>query len=296
MSQKSKVGLCALFLCVGSLTACETVHTAPSRGGEDLKTATMMPVPGARSGEGAVLVVAEIAGAANETLTCRWRVVNQETSRSFFLTVKADEPNVFAHLDPGTYKTGRLGCGITKVWDVDSVFPEGFRIEAGRVSYLGKLIFQFNGAELQVVRKASRNESATAMQPAIDATGAAQMDLISGFTGQAIDRGVAGLGVNPGLASEPKDGFDVYAKGIEKPEMALVPLVSHLKTCAKAEGDAGQSGKLEYVALYKAGRFSEMKSREATGFTDRMRSCIERGMMTFHPVSKIDLVEIRVRY
>src|SRR5665811_418031 len=86
MRLESKVGLIAglfgpFLSAVGlivSLAGCETVRTAPSRGGEDLKTSSMMPVPSARTGVGAVLVVADIEGASNETLTCRWRVVNQE--------------------------------------------------------------------------------------------------------------------------------------------------------------------------------------------------------------------------
>lgn len=281
------------------LISCESVKTAPSRGGDEIQTSTVMPVPGSRAGtgDGAVLLVADIQGLADDAeLNCRWRVINQDTGKNYFLSLRSESTNIYSHLDPGLYKTGRLGCGIGEVWDVDNVFNEGFKIEGGRISYVGKLTFQFKSSgDLQAIHKAPRSESAQAMQPAVDQLDpkeVAAMPVISGFTGQAV--------TSAEIAAPERDGFDVFAKNLENPKTALAPLMSTLKECAKAEGDSAQIGRLEYVAVYQSGRFSEMKTRDAQGFSDRMRSCIERGLMAFHPKQKsaaaADPIEVRVRY
>lgn len=272
------------------LAGCETLRTAPQRGDEPIQTKAILPVPGTRTGDGAVLLVAEVKGEdLDSEMVCRWRVVNEKTAKSYFLSIKANDPYVFAQLDAGTYKTGRLGCGISRVWDVDQVYKSGFKVEAGRASYLGKLVFNFNGRALESVHKSSKTESTQAMNPAIEATPAKGMEVISAFTAEPVGRGVA--------TSEARDGFDVFAKGVDNPSVALEPLVVNLKKCAKAEvdNDANSQGSLEYVALYKGSRFSEMKSRDAKGLSDGFRSCVERTMMAFHPEAKSD-VELRVRF
>ena len=276
------------------LTGCETVSTAPERGGENIQTKNVLPVPASRAGQGdgAVLLIAELKGTglANDA-ACRWRFINTENKKSYFVNVKAGQNTVFEKLDPGTYKTGRLGCGISKVWDLDDVFKEGFRIEAGQISYIGRLSLEFKNGNLDTVRKVPRADSAQAFTQAASSINPEGMTYISGFTGKPIDRKMIESGEN-------LEGFDVYAKGISDPQKTLEPLINSLKTCAKDEGvaDPLRFGRLEYTALYKQGRFAEMKDRqEANGFSDRLRSCVERGIMAYHPPAKTD-IEVRVRY
>jgi len=290
-----RVNLCLVGALLSLLvTGCVTVRTAEKRGGAETPVASVMPVPSARTGKGgAVLLIAEVKHTddGNPDLVCRWRMINQESGRSFFLDVKAGSPRVYTQLDPGTYKAGRLGCGIARVWDIDDVFKEGFRVEDGLVSYLGKLVFEFKKNELDTVRKASRTESAKAFVSALSSTPAANQGVISGFTGRRIERGMV-------EGSGAQEGFDVYAKGTGEANQLLEPLVNHLRNCAKDSSaqDPLRFGRLEYVAVYKDGRFNEMKARnDSNGFSDKLRSCVERGMMAFHPTAKNE-IEVRVRY
>lgn len=273
---------------------CNSVRTAPERSREPIETKNVLPVPGSRAtqGSGGVLLAAEFRGMDEGSMqtACRWRVVNKDNGQNYFLSLKPSESSVYGQLDPGTYKTARLGCGLSRVWDLDDVFKDGFHIEAGKVSYVGKLIFEFKGKTLDTVRKATRLESAQAFSTAVDATPAANLPLISGFTGKPLDRKM--------VDADNRDGFDVYAKGIENANQSLAPLLTSLKACSTVESasDPVRFGRLEYIAVYKDGRFSEMKDRKETNaFSDHLRSCVEHGLMAYHPARKSE-IEVRVRY
>jgi hypothetical protein len=286
-----------IYLLVGSLafaaalSSCSTVQMAAQRGGDKIDTNTITPVASAKAdrGAGGVLVVTEFQGleesGIDESTACRWRVINTETNASAFIPVKPNEPNSFVHLEPGTYKTARLGCGIGHVWDLEGVFKNGFEVQAGHVSYLGKVFFIFKGRDLDSVKTASRTQSAEALASAQAIIPAEGMDVISGFTGGAINRDVAG---------ENHDGFQVVGKGIDT--SALQPLLMNLKACANSKKDPMKIGGLQYVAVYREGRFSEMLDRkEDQSLSDDLRACVERDMMSFHPAEKTE-VQVNVKY
>ncbi len=289
-------GIVILGFLSGFITACDTIQTAPSRGSERVE---VMPVPGSRSGDGAssALLAFEFTGmqSDNDAVVCRWRIVNQDTKTSYFINFKISENAVLVALDPGLYKTGRLGCGINKVWDLDDVFKDGFHVDQGQVSYLGKLYFDFKDGELSKLRKAPRSESAEAFVNAVPLVPAAnRKSFISAFTERPIDPSMVATSGKP----ETPDAFDVQVKGIANAGPALKPLLANLTGCSNQESasDPIRYGHLEYTAVYKDGRFSEMKDRQETNaFSDRLRSCVERGIMAFHPDLKKD-VEVKVRY
>ena len=287
----------AVFACIVGLTSCSTVATAPQREAKQIKTRSVMPVPASRGADesGGVLLVAEFQGIEEDELadmSCRWRVIQEESGKSFFIPIKPSEPASFAALEPGRYRTGNMGCGLARVWDLDDVFKQGFLVEEGRASYLGKLIFAFEGSRsLDTVKKATRVESASALSSGRAALPNPNMEIVSGFTGRKIDMAIVDSG-------NLREGFDVRATGISTGVRALDPLVASLKTCANEETarDPLRFGQLEYVAIYRKGRFSEMKDRqESNALSDRLRSCVERGIMAFHPAASSE-IEVRVKY
>lgn len=292
-SQISRTWLAAILsLSALGLSACSTVRTSPERGGEDIKTSSLLPVPASRAkiGTGVVLLAAEFRGVDPDSdQTCRWRVINQETRASFFITLEPDEAFAVAQLEPGQYEAGRFGCGVGRVWDLRDTFKGGFKIEDGKLSYVGKLIFEFDNGDLDTIKHAPRAESAASFIEAMGTEGLSKFSAISGFTGKPIEKGMVEIG-------ESRDGFDVAAKGVNT--SGLNSLVVNLTECSKEEvsADPLRFGRLDYLAIYKGGRFSEMKDRkEANGFSDRLRACVERGIMAYHPDKKSD-VEVRVRY
>lgn len=288
--------LLAGFLLVGAMvfgTGCTTIRTAEVRGNESYQTKHFLPIPASRAqeGSGLVLLTFDLKGLSADR-SCRWRMINKETGKSYFITVKTDDTHALAQLEPGEYEAGRFGCGIARVWNLNETFPGGIRVEGGRLSYLGKLVFEFSGAELESIRHVSRYESASGFVRAIEAEGLTNWPAISAFTGKTIDRSMIASG-------EARDGFDIFAKGVSNPSTILAPLISDLKGCVQKEGstDPLRFGHLEYTAIYREGRFAEMKDRlEANGFSDRLRSCVERGIMAFHIDEKSREVEVRVRY
>lgn len=271
------------------MSSCAVVQTAPQRGTASMDTKTILPVPAGRgSGEDSgVLVAYEFTGdGAIKKGECRWRMINEETKKSYFLTLKVDQGSAYSPLEPGTYKTAKLGCGLTKVWDLDDTFSGGFKVQAGSASYLGKLTFLFEKGDLAEVKKGSRSESADAFGMAAD-TVPSGMPVVSAFTLAPVDRSVAADGAG-------SRGFDIKAKGIQGP--ILDELGTQLKGCGTADKDTLRMGSLDYVATYKAGKFVEFKSRKDSGsFSTELRKCVSDTMSGFIPDAK-GPVEIRVGY
>lgn len=279
---------------LGALTGCQNVQTAPQRGSEQIATKSVMPVPATRgkSGTAGILFAYDFENDENivGSSGCRWRMVNKDTGESFFVDIKSGTSAAFGALSPGLYETGRLGCGISKVWDLTGIFKEGFRVEAGSVSYLGKLNFVFRNKALEEIRKASRAESASAFTQAITVLPPAAGETVSAFTLQRITTDMA-------QAASDGSGFDAFAVGV-KDGSVLDPLVGSLQACEKKVSgqDTLRLGRLEYVALYKDGRFIEMKSRtDNNTFSDALRDCISARMADYKPSVK-NSMEVRVKY
>ncbi len=281
------------FILVSAVTlgGCAVVKTAPERGPATLNTETIMPVPKNRKGsqDSGVAFSYKFEGSTLPTDgTCRIRFVKKDSGKSFLLTLKSVETAAFLALDPGQYEAGRMGCGLTRVYEMSDLYPNGFRVEAGKASYLGKLLFKFTGKDLTEVNKASRSESALGFTE-VSGIVPPGTSIISAFTLIPITQEMAG-GV------ESTGGFSVRAKGVEGP--TLTGLLSDLQGCEKqvAKADPLRFGTLDYTAAYDAGRFSDFKERRDTNaFPEELRTCISQTLSAFKPASKKS-VEIRVTY
>ena len=297
-------GIIAPLVMSLTMTACMTetkseskqTSATPQTAQKDSELKNVMPVAAERSteGDGGLLMVADFQGRESAKITdttCRWRMVNKDTSKSYFVTFSPEQKNSFTSLPAGHYATGRLGCGIGKIWDLDKIYASGFHIEGGQTSYLGKLIFIFKGRQLSEVKKASRAESTQALVTAVQALPQGSTSLVSAFT----ERTIASPMYKVGDVSE---GFDIQGDGVQNAVTVLNPLAKTLKACANTEivNDPIRIGRLEYSAAYKNGRFTEMKTRnDNNAFSDRMRSCVEQSLMRFQASDKSDFL-VRVKY
>ncbi len=280
--------LAGLLFSVG----CATIRTAEVRGNETIDTRRFLPVPASRSQEASGLVLLAYEMRGETARACRWRVIHKGTGKSYFIQIEPGTTYTLTEIEPGEYEATRFGCGIGRVWNLDETFKKGFLVEEGKISYLGKLVFDFDEGELQVIRRASRAASAVAFVSAVEAERLGNWPAISAFTGKPISRTMV-------ENAEVRDGIDVVARGLSDPSTSLAPLLADLKACVRREGgvDPLRFGYLEYTALYRGGRFAEMKDRvEANGFSDRLRACVERGIMALHLPEKDKDVEVRVRY
>ena len=273
---------------------CQSITPGTPRGQEPLETKTVMPVARERStaGNGGLLMVTDFRGDdAPRGGTCRWRMINKDSGQSYFVNITAGNTATYTSLPPGTYLTGRLGCGISKVWDLDKIFASGISVEADHVSYVGKLTFVFQGSQLKEIKKGSRSESASVLGTALNVVPAGSGQIVSGFTLRSITPAMyQGGGVS--------EGFDIQAAGLKNAAAALEPVARNLKTCANSESAADplRIGRLEYVVLYKQGRFNEMKSRtDDNAFSDRMRACVEQSLMKYQSPDRGEF-EVRVKY
>lgn len=277
--------LAALMLVV---SGCNTVQTAPQRGGEKIDTGSMYPVPGGRghSEESGIVIAYEFVSADREDGICRLRLVETSTTRrSYFMQINRAANAAFVALPPGHYETVRLGCGITKTWDVGDIFKGGLQVEAGSASYAGKVAFVFKGSSLQVVERASRKQSADAFGAARSVTPEG-LRLVSAFNL---------VPLTPEMASEgaSASGFDVNARGVTG--APLNTLLSSLRQCEPKSKDPLQFGRLDYTAAYKGGRFTEFSSKkDSNAFNDSFKDCVSQRLTEFKPPTGD--VEIHVVY
>jgi hypothetical protein len=277
------------------LVACETtVKTAPGRG-SDGSSSTVMPVPSQRNkmtGAGVALAFQfENADKIVPSSGCRWRLINKDNGKSYFIDLKGLSGGAYAAVTPGHYETGRVGCGLTKVWDLTGVYKEGFRVQDGSVSYLGKLNFIFRNGEFSEVRKNTRPEAAAGFALAAEAA-PPDVPFVSGFTLLPITKEMAQA--STGVTG----GFEAFGKGLKDGGRSLEPLLEQLKTCeSKASfSDPLRLGQLEYTAAFSKGNFREFKSRkDNNALADSFRDCVTARISEFRPPVQTDL-EIRIRY
>jgi hypothetical protein len=287
-----KENIMLLGLSTLMIAGCAIIKTSPSRGTASIDTKSVLPVPKAQfpeMGTGGILLAYEFEG-MKESTECRLRLMNKETGTNRFMKIKSDEMSAFLEIEPGRYDITRLGCGISSVWDLDGLYPQGFTVQGGRASYLGLLRFRFKDHELDEVKKVARSVSAGAFATA-ESLVPKDMTTVSAFTLEpvSVDMATAALGVT---------GFDVQATGVANASTALQPLLADLKACeAKtAKTDPLRIGHLEYTAEYKAGQFKDFKDRQdKNAFGATLKDCVAQSLSAFHPKESHDL-EIRVTY
>ncbi len=285
-----------LFMLIGAafVSSCDTVQTAPQRGSEKIETASVLPVPAGRgSHEDSGLVMAYEFIDSNgvrleETGLCRLRLMEFTSRRSYFLNIDRTKTAAFTALPPGSYETGRMGCGMMKVWDLGDIFHGPIRVEAGSASYVGKVSFIFAKNQLQVVEKASRAQHANGFQAAQGAVPQGER-IVSGYNLAPLTEEMASEGASA-------SGFDVQAQGIATGPV-LNSLLGQLRKCdGVGSKDPLRFGRLDYTATYTKGKFTDFKNRrDANAFNDQFKSCVAETLSSFQP-PPTGPVEIHVIY
>ncbi len=276
------------------LTSCYTVQTSSQRGSEKIETASVIPVPAGRGSheDGGVVMTYEFidsnGGHLADTGVCRLRLMEMTSRKSYFLNIDRTKQAAYASIPPGQYETGRMGCGITKVWDVGEMFKGAIRVEAGSASYLGKVSFIFAKNQLQVVEKASRAQHASGFQAAEGAVPQG-VRIVSAYNLAPLTEEMASEGASA-------SGFDLQAQGIPTGPV-LNNLLGQLRKCdGVGSKDPLRFGRLDYTASYQAGHFTAFKNRrEANAFNDQFRACVSETLTSFRPPATTP-VEIHVVY
>lgn len=274
------------------LLGCQSVKTAPERGSQDINTKAVLPVPAARQFKGAsgVLLAYELQGAEQVVgeSGCRLRVVNNDTRKSYFASVKLGEVGAYQALEPGNYRVERIGCGLTAVWDLADLFVGGFKVVPDHVSYIGKLSFLFQGKNLDAVRKVGRIENANSFMQVKDLAPLETVGFVSGFTGQVI---------TPAMADgDLRDGFDVFIDGTGQAQKVLEPLMAKLRGCAvtATAKDPMRLGKLFYTANYKQGKFTSFAEEvNQNAMAPEFLGCVKQSLVEFQPAGLNGLVRVR---
>ncbi len=226
---------------------------------------------------------------------CRLKLENIRTRKEVFVSLKKDNAAVYKELEPGRYFGTRMSCSTTGIWNLENLFGLGFDVEAGKVSYLGKVVFEFAKGELGSFRQGTRKANHEALNGALESVPPADRGaIVSGYSRRPIFAAATG--------ADGPEGFDVYAKGLEDPNINLSDLMSRLKRCATddAKDDPVRFGHLQYVAIYRGGVFTEMKesaseTSEAHALNRNFLICVDNSLRTFKPLAKNE-VEVRVRF
>lgn len=182
---------------------------------------------------------------------CRLRVRNRESGNTVLLKIDAKTPVTVQALKPGTWDAKRLGCGLTRVWDLEGLFRDGFVVKPDSVSVIGWFVFQFDNRTLVTVREGGRHENGN-LASQIRNVWSGPSTLISGFSGKAI----------PAKIELRDEIVRVKATGLKNSDAILQPLLARFQSCA-SEGmkvDPLRAGTLKIEASYKGGKFAGAKT------------------------------------
>lgn len=283
----------SMIFLLALLSACTMVQTAPQRGSEKIETASVTPVPAGRGSreDSGIILAYEFINQNGEKLdvdgNCRLRWMETTSRRSFFMTIDRTKNAAYVALPPGRYETGRMGCGVTKVWDLGNILKGNVQVASGSASYAGKVSFVFAKKQLEVVEKASRSQHAAGYIAALRVLPENQR-MVSGYNLIPLTDEMANEGAQA-------TGFDVHAQGIPTGPV-LNGLLGQLRSCEPKATDPLLFGRLDYTAAYQKGHFAEFKSRrDANAFNDQFKSCVSDTLSGFRP-PQTGPVEIHVIY
>ena len=244
-----------------------------------------------RAGDGGVLIAYKFSGDRSMVPSggCRLKLQNMTTSKTYFVSLKPTQMSAYKELPPGRYFGTRLSCKTTKIWNLDSLFADGFGVEAGKVSYVGKVMFEFDKGDLADFHHSSRAEGRNAFFTAQN-TFVDDPKFISGFTKKPLTQEMVG--------TDTLEGFDVYAKGTNDPQGTLDPLMRKLNTCSKdvVKQDPLRFGDFKYIATYKDKKITNLdKEDDNHALSSDFMNCVENSMRAFHPNVAAGL-EVQVRF
>lgn len=210
---------------------------------------------------------------------CRLRMRQRETGDTVLLKIDAKSPVSIQSLKPGTWDAKRLGCGVTRVWDLEGLMREGFVVKPGSISVIGWFVFEFDERRLVTVREGGRKEN-TAMTVQLRTVSggwpSSASTLVSGFSGKIIP---------PAAKLEVRDEVvRVKAISLRDSDTKLLPLLNRFQGCASQgmKVDPLRVGTLKIEVSYKAGKYSGAKTSGSDhALRDDLVQCILQAHETF---------------
>ncbi len=197
---------------------------------------------------------------------CRLRLRQRESGREKLLQLRADVPVSVQSLEPGTWDAMRLGCGVTRLWEIKDLFRDGIVVKANSVSVVGWFVFDFDERTLRGVREAGREENTRLAAAIASQWSTATSKLISGFSGKELPKEL-----------ESRDEIvRVKAIGLKQNQAILEPLLARLQACASGgiRQDPLRAGRLRIEAQYRSGAFVGAKSgSSAHALRDDLVTC-----------------------
>lgn len=204
---------------------------------------------------------------------CRLRLRHRQSGDTVLLKIDPKVPVSIQSLKPGTWDAKRLGCGMTRIWDLQGLFRDGFIVKADSVSVVGWFVFEFNDRTLVTVREGGRQEnSVLANQIRIGWSGTSS--LISGFSGKLL----------PAQIEARDEVVRVKSTNLKDSDELLRPLLSRLQSCVSAgmKTDPLRAGTLKIEANYKAGKFVGARTASAeNALRDDLIQCLTLAHETF---------------
>lgn len=182
---------------------------------------------------------------------CRLRVRHRQSGDTVLLKIDAKKPVSLQALKPGTWDAKRLGCGLTRIWDLEGLFTDGFQVKADSLSVIGWFVFEFDERTLKTVREGGRDEN-TRLASQLLAGWSGGSSLISGFSGKSLPRHV-----------EVRDEIvRVKATGLKNSDELLRPLLTRFQSCASQamKVDPLRAGLLKMEVSYKNGQYAGAKT------------------------------------
>lgn len=214
---------------------------------------------------------------------CRLRLRHRESGDTALLNIQAKTPVSIQTLKAGTWDAKRLGCGLTRIWDLEGLFTDGFVVKPDSISVVGWFVFEFDERTLKIVREGGREENTRLASQLQLGWGSMGSQLISGFSGKPL----------PAKLEVRDEIVRVKATGLKNSDEILRPLLTRFQSCATQgiKVDPLRAGLLKIEATYKAGQFTGAKTGLGeNALRDDLIQCILKAHEAFQVSGSGDFV------
>ncbi len=208
---------------------------------------------------------------------CRLRVRHRESGDTVLLKVEANRAISIQPLKPGTWDAKRLGCGLTRVWDLEGLFSDGFQVKPDSLSVIGWFVFEFDDRTLKTVREGGREEN-TRLASQLLAGWSGGSSLISGFSGKHL----------PSKVDARDEIVRIKPNGLKNSDELLRPLLTRFQSCASQamKSDPLRGGVLKMEVAYKGGQYAGAKTGlGGHALRDDFVQCLLQAHESFHVVA-----------
>lgn len=212
--------------------------------------------------------------------SCTLTFVERTSGREVSISLLFEEKETWTAVPPGFYAAGRVTCAGGRVLKTGSLYENGVRVDAGKLSYIGRLTIAIASDGTPSVLPSRRREAASALKASAGRFASVEMARFqSGFTGKRIDLEM--------LDVVPPETYELHYQLVASGQAVAVgrrfdpqPMRAALSACVDAERslDPFGIGGMSAHADYLTGAPIKIWLSGANSRSDAFTACVQKAL------------------